>query len=85
MKECFRSFLVKYVNLVNKNLTKILKNDEEFAKHFNFNGKKLPFHWKAMKKIEKQNNIPINVFGYDDERPYHIYTLKETLKNPIMS
>ena len=40
---------------------------------------------EAMKKIEKQNNIPINVFGYDDERPYHIYTLKETLKNPIMS
>ena len=40
---------------------------------------------KAMKKIENQNNTPINVFGYDDERPYHIYTLKETLKHPIMS
>ena len=40
---------------------------------------------KTIKKIEKQNNISINVFGYENERPYRIYTLKETSKTTIMS
>ena len=39
----------------------------------------------TIKKIEKQNNISINVFGYENERPYRIYTLKETSKTTIMS
>ena len=34
-------------------------------------------------KIEKQNNISINVSRYEDETPYHIYTSKQTFEKHV--
>ena len=46
---------------------------------------------KGYAAIEKPNEISINIFGYEDETLYHIYTSKQTfyyhnqiLKIPIM-
>ena len=32
---------------------------------------------KQINKIEKQNKININVFGYEEKQPYPIYVSKE--------
>ena len=40
-------------------------------------GVKISVHKKDYVKIEKQNNISINKFGYEDETPYRIYTSKQ--------
>ena len=44
----------------------------------NLQNLKLPVHKKDYDKIEKQNNMSINVFGYQDKTPYCIYTSKQT-------
>ena len=76
--ECFRWSLVRYLNPVNKNPVKILNVDKEFAKQLNFKGVKFPVHKNGNHgKIEKQN-IPINIFDYEDGTPYHIYNSKQT-------
>ena len=43
-------------------------------------GVKFPVHKEDYPKIEKQNNIFINVFHHKDETPYHIYTSKQTFE-----
>ena len=40
-------------------------------------------HEKVCIKIEKQNNISINVFGCEDEIPYCIYTSKQTFEKHL--
>ena len=34
-------------------------------------------------KIEKQNNIRINIFGYEGRQPFPIYISKETFENQM--
>ena len=63
--ECFRWCLVRYLNSVNKNPTKITNVGKEFAKQLDFKAIKLPFHEKDYAEIEKQINVSVNVFrGY---------------------
>ena len=72
--ECFRQGFVRYLNPINKNQKKIRNIDKVFGKKLDLRGIKFPTHKKEYAKIEKQNNISINVFGYGNEKPYHIYT-----------
>lgn len=48
--ECFRWWLVWYLNPGHKSLTKIRNIDKEFAKQLNIKGVKLPIYKKAMVK-----------------------------------
>ena len=68
--ECFRWCLVRHLNLVNINIAKIRYVDKEFANQLDFKGVKSSVHKKDYPKIEKQHNIPINGFGYEDKIPY---------------
>lgn len=43
----------------------------------NYEGIKFPVAVKQYNKIEKQNNININVFGYEDNQFYPMYISKE--------
>ena len=65
--ECFRWSFVRYLNSVNKNPVKIRNVDKTFAKQLDFKGIKFSVHKKDYPKIEKQNNISINVFDYEGE------------------
>ena len=47
----------------------------------NYSGIEFPVAVKQYNKIEKQNNININVFGYGDKQPYPIYVSKENFEN----
>ena len=70
--ECFRYYLFRFLNPAKKKQQKKKKKKKEFAKQLNFKQVKFPVYKKVYAKIEKQNNICINICGYEDETPYHI-------------
>ena len=78
--ECFRWRLVISLNPVNKNPAKNTNVDNEFAKELHFKAITLPVHERDYAGIEKANNIFINVFSYEDETPYCIYTSNQTFE-----
>ena len=45
-----------------------------------YSGIEFPVATKQYNKIEKQNEININVFGYEDKQPCPIYVSKENNK-----
>ena len=81
--ECLMWCLVRYLNLLNHYPTKCKNVDREFAKHINFTGAKFSVHKKDYAKIEKQNSIFISVFGYENIKPYCIYTYKQTFEKHV--
>ena len=83
--ECCKWCLVRYLNLVIKNLAKIRNVQKEFAKQVDSKGVEFPFYKKDYAKIVKENNFLINVFGYEHETPYHIQTAKQTFEKHVDS
>ena len=63
--------------------TKVRIFDREFFKQINFKGVKFPVHKTDYAKIENQNNISINVVGYEDETPYRIHTSKHIFERHV--
>ena len=41
------------------------------------------YHKNSIKKVEKQTNIKINVFGYEERQPYLIHISKETFEDQM--
>ena len=74
---------VRHINLVEEHPGKILKNDRRIASNLNYEGIEFPVQEKDFKKIEVQNNICINVFGYENELVYPIFISKRTFKDSI--
>ena len=56
---------------------RIKKTDQSFVKQFNYDGIEFPVSIKQYNKIETQNSININVFGYENNQPYPIDISKE--------
>ena len=71
--------MVSYQTLksTKKNPQIIKKPDRAYIKNLNYSGIKFPVTIKQYNKIEKQNNININVFGYENELVFPIYISKE--------
>ena len=53
---------IRHLNPQEKNPQRIKKVDREYIKNLNYSGIKFPVTIKQYNKIEKQNNININVF-----------------------
>ena len=53
------------------------KTTEIIAKQLNYDFIEFPVTVKQYNKIEKQNNININVIGYENKQHYLIYISKE--------
>ena len=49
----------------------------------NFSGTEFPVNPKQYNRIEKQINININVFGYEEKKPFPIYMFKEKFEDQI--
>ena len=75
--ECFRWCHIRYLNPQDKYPQRIKKSDKEFIKKLDYSGIEFPVATKQYNKIEKQNEININVFGYENKQPYPIYISKE--------
>ena len=75
--KCFRWCHIRYLNPQDKYPQRIKKSDKEFIKKLDYSEIEFPVTINQYNKIEKQNEININVFGYENKQPYPIYISKE--------
>ena len=64
--ECFRWCHVRHLNPQIKDPQRIKKTDKAFMPQLNYDNIEFPFSVKQYNKVETQNNININVFGYEN-------------------
>ena len=70
--------------IVHKNIEEELKKiDRRFASNLNYQGIEFPVQEKNFNKIEVQNNICINVFGYEDELVFSIFISEQKFEDFI--
>ena len=81
--ECFRWCHIRHLNPQNKHPERIKKCDKDYVNELNYEGVTFPVAIKQYNKIEKQNNIRINVFGYEDKQPFPIYISKEKFEDQM--
>ena len=79
--ECFRWCHIRHLNPQDKNPQRIKKSDKEYVKTLDYSEIEFPVTTKQYNKIEKQNEININVFGYENKQPYPIHVSKEKYEN----
>ena len=78
--ECFRWCCIRHLNPQTEHPERIKKGDKQFIEGLNYDGIDFPLSQKPYKKVEKQNSIRINVFGYENGQPFPIHISKETFK-----
>ena len=81
--ECFRWCHIRYLNPVDKDPQRIKKSDKQYIQDLDYSEIEFPVTTKQYNKIEKQNEININVFGYENKQPYPIYVSKEKYNNQM--
>ena len=81
--ECFRWCHIRHLNPQIKNPQRIKKSDRQYVSNLNYDDVEFPVATKHYNKIEKQNEININVFGYEDKQKYPIYVSKEKYDDHI--
>ena len=67
---CFLWCHVRYKNPLQRNPPRVTLKDREIAQTLNYSGVTFPVSIKDMDKIEKQNKININAYGYDQDKGY---------------
>ena len=75
--ECFRWCHIRHLLPQNKDPQRIKECDKKYVEKLDYSGIEFPVSVKQYNKIEKQNNIRVNVFGYEEKQPYVIYVSKE--------
>ena len=75
--ECFRWCHIRHLNPQNKDPQRIKKTDKQFIEKLDYSSIEFPVTVKQIDKIEKQNNICINLFGYEEKQKFPIYISKE--------
>ena len=75
--ECFRWCHIRHLNPQEKYPQRIKKTDKQYVEKLDYSNIEFPVNVQHYNKIEKQNSININVFGYENKEPYPIYVSKE--------
>ena len=81
--ECFRWCHIRHLNPQIKHPEIIQNDDKQFAGELNCKGIEFSVSQKQYNKIEKQNSIRINVFGYEKGQPFPIHISKEKFENQM--
>ena len=81
--ECFRWCHIKHLNPQKKDSQRIKKDDKQFIGELNYKGIEFPVSQRQYNKIEKQNDIRINVFGYEKGQPFPIHISKEKFEDQM--
>ena len=82
-EECFRWCHIRHLNPQIKYPERIKKEDKKVINELNYDGMDFPLSQKHYNKVEKQNSIRINVFGYEDGQPFPIHISKETFEDQM--
>ena len=81
-QKCFLWCHVRHINPLKEHPEKIYKIDKKIACNLlNYDEIEFPVEEKDFKKIEVQNNICINVFGYENELVFPIYVSNQIFEN----
>ena len=75
--ECFRWCHIRHLNQRDKNPQRVKKTDKEYIEKLDYSSIEFPVTVKQINKIEKQNDICINLFGYEEKQKFPIYISKE--------
>ena len=81
--ECFRWCHIRHLNPQIQHPERIKKGDKQFIEELNYEGVEFPVSHKHYNKIEKQNGIRINVFGYYKGQPFPIHISKEKFEDQV--
>ena len=81
--ECFRWCHIRHLNPQKTNPQRIKQEDREYIKNLNYSGITFPVTINQYNKIEKQNDININVFYYYYKKIFPIYSSKESNKDEL--
>ena len=79
--ECFRWCHIRHLNPQEKDPQRIKKEDKKTINELNYDEVDFPLSQKYYNKVEKQNSIRINVFGYENGQPFPIHISKETFED----
>ena len=81
--ECFRWCHIRHLNPQTEHPERVKKEDKKMINELNYDGINFPLSQKHYNKVEKQNSIRINVFGYEDGQPFPIHISKETFEDQM--
>ena len=81
--ECFRWCHIRHLNPQEKNPQRIKKGDKKMINELNYDGINFSLSQKHYNKVEKQNSIRINVFGFENGQPFPIHISKETFEDQM--
>ena len=86
--ECFRWCHIRHLNPQMKDPQmkdpqRIKKDDKKKVNELNYDGVEFPVSQRHYNKVEKQNSIRINVFGYEYGQPFPINISKETFEDQM--
>ena len=83
--ECFRWCHIRHLNPQSKDPQRIKKADRQYIDNLDYSNIIFPVSQKQYNKIEKQNSIRINVFGYEEEQPFPIHISIEKFEDQMNS
>ena len=81
--ECFRWCHIRHLIPQNKNPQRITKTDKNFIKQLDYSNIEFPVTVKQINKIEKQNDIRIKLFGYEEKQKFPIYISQEKFQDHL--
>ena len=81
--ECFRWCHIRHLNPQMKDPQRIKKDNKKKVNELNYDGVEFPVSQRHYNKVEKQNSIRINVFGYEDGQPFPINISKEAFEDQM--
>ena len=79
--ECFRWCHIRHLNPQDKDPQRIKKTDKQFIEKLDYSSIEFPVTVKQINKIEKQNNICINLFRYEKKhKNFQYISPKKSIK-----
>ena len=81
--ECFSWCHIRFFNPQDKEPMRTKTSDKTMVEQLNYDGIEFPVATKHYGKIEEQNSININVFGYENKQFYPIYVSKQNNKDVL--
>jgi len=83
--ECFRWCHIRHLNphVQDKDPQRIKQVDKTFVNQLDYSGIEFPVEVKHYNRIEKQNEIRINVFSYENKQPFPIFLSKEKFDDEL--
>ena len=81
--ECFCWCHIRHLNPQKVQPQRIKRDDKKYIEKLDYTNIEFPVSQKMYNKIEKQNSIRINIFGYEDKQPFPIPVSKERFEDQM--